>query len=921
MSKNMFGDLGTSLSATLQKVGRAMWDEAPAGDRPSGTMGGNEFSDWLPWRHYDPDHGIYIQSRRDPGKPDTEKKSGIGFVLEVVPLVGGSDGIQRILTEMFNEGLPEQAKCQVIQWASPKIGPQLDTWAMERARRGGVYAELAKHRRELFRRGAWSSLSSKSDFLAKDFRVFISVEVNGASDEAAMRKLATVRDRFISSFLTIGTFATDMPPAELIAAMQDLLNPSTSIVEAKPTYDPEIEINKQCIRWDTRINVYPDHLEFRTHAPSDGFGDEPWMRDRDSRTETFEVRALACRQFPDHCHQGHMANAIGSLFNEQLRLPGPTVASFVFSLVSSEATKSQTEFKRARTQQTIDQGAARLFPAMEKSAQDWAMVANDVSQGARLAHVGFFVLAMSKAGDGERVESAVRAVYRSAQFSLERHDLKQQPTLMTCLPLGMGGGMDEDLKSMGRLRRMPTSVAPKLAPFQGEYSSRRLPHMLLTGRRGQLTFWSPFENEGDGNHNVCVVGSSGSGKSVFMQEKSTALCGAGADVIVIDNGRSFKNTCILQGGAWIRFNMDLDVCVNPFSMEDHSIDDAEYVSETKQNIRRLVLQMARGAAGGTKEEGGLVEACVNRVWEEAGAQGSIDMVVELLKMTGDERGSNLALSLTSYTSSGVFGKFFNGQANLDLNNAYTVFEMEDLDSKPELRAVIVLQILALVREAMRRGGRTKRKALIIDEAWSLLGDGPAGEFIEGFARRCRKEGGAIITGTQSLDDFYKTSGAKACFENSDWVVILRLKPEIIEQVRKSDRLAADAATIELLKSLRMEPGVFAEMLIKGPNNRFLARLVLDPYSATLYSTKPEVLGAIEQMVRQGIPTHEAVRRIAFGENSPLMIEQQLRAEVEEMIAHDHSFGEVMNGFSDLGARGRAQVLQVIRRLREAEEAV
>ncbi|OYW79213.1 MAG: hypothetical protein B7Z26_08430, partial [Asticcacaulis sp. 32-58-5] len=88
----------------------------------------------------------------------------------------------------------------------------------------------------------------------------------------------------------------------------------------------------------------------------------------------------------------------------------------------------------------------------------------------------------------------------------------------------------------------------------------------------------------------------------------------------------------------------------------------------------------------------------------------------------------------------------------------------------------------------------------------------------------------------------------------------------------------------------------------------------------LYSTKAEVFGAIEEMVAQSVSTPEAVRRIAFGENSPLMLEQQLRAEVEEMIARDASFGEVMNGFSDLGSKGRSQVLQVIRRLRDAEAA-
>ena len=76
-----------------------------------------------------------------------------------------------------------------------------------------------------------------------------------------------------------------------------------------------------------------------------------------------------------------------------------------------------------------------------------------------------------------------------------------------------------------------------------------------------------------------------------------------------------------------------------------------------------------------------------------------------------------------------------------------------------------------------------------------MGDGAAGKYIEGFARRCRKEGGALITGTQSLEDFYSTAGARACIENSDWSVVLRLKPEALEQFRKSDRLQADDGRI------------------------------------------------------------------------------------------------------------------------------
>lgn len=916
---SLFGDLGPILSQRLAKLGQALFDDAPAEDRPQSMLGGAEFSAWLAPRYYDPIHRLYIQGRQRPGKPGPATETGLGFVIEVAPMLGGSDNQQRILNELFNEAIPDNARCQVIQYASPKVAGQLDRWADERSRRGGVFAEIAKHRRERYRGATWRSMSQRGEFLIRHIRVFLCVEIDGQTSEPFMKKLAEVREKCITSFASLGCMAVDMAPEDLIALHHDILNPTTSIEPSRGHYDPKLEINRQCVRYDTRVAVHPNRLTLRTHAVPDEYGSADWRKESIARPEMFEFRALACRQFPDHSNQNAMAQTIGSLFNDQLRLASPTLACFAFSTSTYEKTRAETEMKSLRTAQYQDKGMTRLFPGMRKSADDWAMVGEDVADGARLAQCGFFVVAMAKYGEGDQVESLLRAIYRNARFSLERHDFKQLPTLMACLPLGFGGGMDEDFKAMKRLRRMPTTAVAKLAPLQGEYCNTVLPHLLLAGRRGQVTFWSPFENEGDGNHNVCVVGSSGSGKSVFMQDTAVGLLGAGCRVFVIDNGRSFKNTCTMLSGAWIRFSLDRDICLNPFSIADHDHSDQEDISDTKRSIAKLVELMARGERGATDEEGGLIEMAVNQVFDEQGKEGSIDAVVEILAASEDRRGKDLAMSLVTYTSKGVYGRFFNGPANIEIDNPFTVFEMEDLDSKPELRGVVILLVLGLLRKAMKRGGRTQRKALIIDEAWSLLGDGAAGEYIDGFVRRCRKEGGAIITGTQSLNDYYKTSGAQSCFENSDWLVCLRLKPEIIEQFKKNDRIQADEAMIETLKTLRMEPGVFAEALIKGPNSRFLARLALDAYSATLYSTKPEVLGAVEALTNSGLSTAEAIRRVAFGENSPLQIDQQLKAAVEEMIARDPDFGDLMNVYAHLGEGGRRRVVDLARRLRTPVE--
>src|SRR3546814_10106581 len=105
-----------------------------------------------------------------------------------------------------------------------------------------------------------------------------------------------------------------------------------------------------------------------------------------------------------------------------------------------------------------------------------------------------------------------------------------------------------------RMRTMLSTTAANIAPMQGEYLGRTVPHLLLVGRRGQPFWWSPFEN-GAGNHNIAICGKSGSGKSVLLQELFAALRGAGAKVVVIDDGRSDRKSTRLQGGRFVEFTL------------------------------------------------------------------------------------------------------------------------------------------------------------------------------------------------------------------------------------------------------------------------------------------------------------------------------------------------------------------------------
>ncbi len=902
-------ELQTRFGETFARLGAKLWGEAPPHGAPTGAFKRAGLSDYLPYQSW------------DPGKELYEQKKTIGFILELVPLIGADETTSRILSELFTEALPEGAFCQVISWASPKIGATIDEWASARAAGGPVYEELARHRREHFRTSVWSSASKSSPFYFRDYRIFISVEITGHLGSPAEDTLVEAREKFISSLRTIHTPSSVVTPDRLIGFLEDLLNPSRCVLASQASYDPGQWLAKQILRSDTTFTVYRERILTQARALDDRMGLEPYERELTAGYDAYELRGFGVRQYPDNWSQGQMSRTLGDIFNDQLRLVGSTLVSLCFQPWSTAKTKSTTEFKRMRSDQAATSPLAKAFPDTRKKAEDWANVAEDVADGALLSHMGLFIVSISPVAEAERAERSLRSVFRAARFGLQRDDDIQVQTLLACLPLNMGGGFFADLKSFGRLRQMPTTVASRIAPLQGEYLGSGVPHVLLVGRRGQPFTWSNFGNS-EGNHNTAVVGSSGSGKSVLMQEIACSLRGAGSEVFVIDDGRSFMSSCLLQGGAFLQFSLDLNVCVNPFSMADHELAEreGEYEAECKRNIVLQIETMCRGQTRATPEELGAIETCVGAVWERKGRDGCIDDVRDaLLGLWADEpgetpatpdsttpdeevddpdrvaaaaalrasregkasaglkksagesqlrfglRGEDLALSLTAFTSKGTYGRFFNGPATLEITNPYTVFEMSDLETKKDLRAVIVLAVMFLVRQRMKKGGRELRKALIIDEAWALLSDGATGEFIEGFARRCRKEGGAIITGTQSINDYYKTAGSRACLENSDWQVILRLKPEALDQLRNDTRLSIDEAGMQLLKSLKTSEGEYSELMIQGPQGRCVGRLVLDRYSVTLYSTKPNVFAAVQNYRAAGVPLHEAVRCVAYGE--------------------------------------------------------
>ena len=808
-------------------------------------------SGFLPYRVFEPSQRLYLNAR------------STGFVLAVAPLVGADERTGDLLGQFFSEGLPPGACVQIVHWASPRIGRTIAPWFAPRYAKGGVFEAIARQRVDAFHDLVWTSGSASAPFHARHHQIFISVGV--PSGTIGNDEIVALRENLTGLLRSLDVPSRDVAPTELIAFLDELTSPTTASGDDRIDYNPLDPIAEQALRRDIELVVEDSRMLLRTERfrPTGATEDGGAPEIGEIYPDRFDVRHFGVRNMPPRWTPWETARLIGDLFTDKLRFPCPAATILCLVYPDQEAASARASMKFMRSTSLSEGRTSRYVPKLHEQAAEWREVQAQLQEGRRLVRSFYGVTSFSPEGLGDAHERTIKSLYKSAGWDLADERYLQIQGLLAAMPLTLADGLAADLDRCKRLRTMLSTTTANIAPVQGEYLGGYVPHLLFVGRRGQPFFWSPFENAA-GNHNVAILGKSGSGKSVLLQEMCAALVGAGAHVVVIDHGRSFMNSCRLQGGHFVEFTLASGFCLNPFDMieAERLAVDEDYRLDCMAMLKAIVAQMARFSEKLTDTERGLIDQAVNRVWEEAQSEGSIDAVARALEASGNAQAIDLAIALAPFGKGGTYGAFFNGPATLKLEAEFTVFEMSDLATREELRAVVLTAIMFMTSQAMTKSPRHIKKLLLIDEAWSLLKGGSMSEFVETYARTARKYGGALATATQSLNDFYKSDGATAALENSDWMLILQQKPETIADLRKSERLDMDDRTESLIRSLKRSGNEYSEVFIRGPEVQALGRLVLDRFSATLFSSSPDTYAAIEAQMAGGASTAEAIAAVA-----------------------------------------------------------
>jgi conjugal transfer ATP-binding protein TraC len=781
----------------------------------------------------------------DQGCFGQKEQFSIGFSIEIDPQTGASDEMEKILTGLFDSCMPDTG-IQISLYASPDISPMLERQA--NTVQVAELAGIASRRNKFYMGGTAKSLFNNRTYLLRNYRCVVSVSLplspfEPSDVESAIRVKESIHATLRSAYL--GGF--DWTPDHLLEFVGDffdhdrVFNPEKRR-ELEVRYDPERILREQLSNREISSCVSDEGIRFS----------------KSGAAETV-MQLFSVKNYPKYIRLGHMGSLIGDQYQAALSMPCPFLITMGAIVQDHESARTYAQLKSARATQNAASYMARFQPELQDKKKDWGAVVNAFDQGKGTLRLYHQLLLLTKKEDVSRAEYAARSVWRARGFDLARDYYLQHQAFAASMPMTLGRPLQDDLKSFGRSYTKTLDNAVMTSPLLGEWKGTKNPLITLFGRRGQPMGFDLFDNTG-GNYNFAVAALSGSGKSVFVNEIAYRYRAANTKVWIIDVGRSYKNLCELMDGEFIEFADERQntLCLNPFSMVQDINNDMEM-------LLPLLAEMASPREPLNNYCYSAMASAIKQVWEVSERDSTVTNIYDLLR-TGklnddserEQELTKMAVALEPFTKYGAYASYFEGRANIQFTKDFVVLELEELKSKKDLQAVVMQIIMYRITQEMYLD-RSRRKIVIIDEAWDLMGSGSSGHFIEAGYRRARKYGGAFGTITQSIEDYYKSESTKAAINNADWLFLLRQKPENIDRLGKEGKLTIDEWMKRQLSSITTDHGNYSEIFVHSPMGSGIGRLILDPFSMMLFSTRAEDFEKIKTMrQKNGMTTEQAV---------------------------------------------------------------
>ncbi len=401
------------------------------------------------------------------------------------------------------------------------------------------------------------------------------------------------------------------------------------------------------------------------------------------------------------------------------------------------------------------------------------------------------------------------------------------------------------------------------------------------------------------NANGVVLASSGGGKSYFTKLMISRLLLNGTKVMVIDPQAEYVDLVKRFGGQLITISRDSETIINPLDLMGHDYDEKKLTllelfpimigqtSEIQKAVLDRALTSIYNAKGITNDK---------TTWRKEPPL-MVDLLQQLKEMSKyativeKETYRSLINRIEMYVT-GVFS-FLNKQTNLNFQNRFVVFNVGDMPN--QVKPTVMFLILDYVYMKMKKD--IERKILVVDEAWSLLQRTEDEGYIFKIVKTCRKFNLGLLLITQDVADLIKSDAGKALLNNSEYTLLLRQKPSIIDQVEKTFHLS-------LQERERLLTASTGEGIIIISNEHSEIKVIASPEEHQFITTNAD-----ERLAKEREKANEIVTEFepAFDYSKGIFRRKDLTKEqVEDLLKHGYHLSAQIGLF---GGRQEEYVLK------------
>ncbi len=336
--------------------------------------------------------------------------------------------------------------------------------------------------------------------------------------------------------------------------------------------------------------------------------------------------------------------------------------------------------------------------------------------------------------------------------------MAQLRMLINTLP-GLAG---KDKRDHDVLTANAADLMPVEMPWAG---TPRTPMMLFTTPYKQLIPYSPFDPSHE-NANAIIAATSGTGKSMLVQQMLLTAGRQGVNVSILERGDSYYYTVKFMGGEMISMSLDSDKTINPFDLQP---GQTEPTRDHRAFLRSLVLHMIGNEPAESLDAlKTVLETCIQDAYKRARQRTEtykktplLNDVRDSLQSYIDPNNSQLtvkearlaALKLTNWVDDGIYARLFDRYTKIDMNLPWLYFNIEKLKSDPHLETTMSL-LIAYTTTNRASGGQ--RCITVLDECWSMLDSPSLSEMVVQLFRTARKRDACVWAISQAVEDFTGT---------------------------------------------------------------------------------------------------------------------------------------------------------------------